>query len=297
MNILRNTRLLRSSNTFLRSPRLMSYRIEKDSFGEIEVDENMMYGAQTQRSLQNFKIGVEKFPSSFIKSLALQKKCAALVNMELGVLEKELAEAIIATAQRIVDGEFSDHFPLSIWQTGSGTQTNMNMNEVIANVANKEYFKKDPGTMKPIHPNDHVNKSQSSNDTIPTAMNIATALEATQMLLPSLRYLHRSLHAKGVAWAHIPKIGRTHLMDATPVTCGQEFSAYATQIDAVIRAIEMSLDGAVYGVAQGGTAVGTGINCPDRFREVRSVLTPLSCVVGICSSSCVRNLSSLSSVM
>lgn len=241
-------------------------RIEKDSFGEIEVEESRYFGAQTQRSLQNFKIGIEKMPIPLIHALATLKKCAAKTNLALGALKPEVATSIIVAADRILAGEFNDHFPLAVWQTGSGTQTNMNMNEVIANIANESLGQK-KGTQNPVHPNDHVNMGQSSNDSFPTAMNIATILETRDLLLPALKRLHNALDKKAKQWAHIVKIGRTHLQDATPVTLGQEFSGYAAQVDSAVQAIEHSMI-KVYQLAQGGTAVGTGLNCKAGFAEM-----------------------------
>jgi len=240
-------------------------RIEKDSFGEIEVENSRYFGAQTQRSLENFKIGIEKMPKSLIRALALLKKCAASTNLAMNALKPELAESIIKAADRVLTGEFDDHFPLAVWQTGSGTQTNMNMNEVIANIAN-ELLGQPKGTQKPVHPNDHVNMGQSSNDSFPTAMNIATILSAHDELLPALDKLHKALDKKAKEWDDIVKIGRTHLQDATPITLGQEFSGYATQIAYAIERVKSSLT-RIYYLAQGGTAVGTGLNCKAGFAE------------------------------
>jgi fumarate hydratase class II len=234
------------------------HRIETDSFGEIKVENSRYFGAQTQRSLENFRIGSEKMPKPLIMGLALLKKCAAKVNFEMGALKAEIASAIISAADRVLLGEFDDHFPLSVWQTGSGTQTNMNVNEVIANIAS-ETLGGARGDKSPVHPNDHVNMGQSSNDAFPTAMHIATVLTAQDHLLPSLHKLHKSLNDKVQAFNHIVKIGRTHLQDATPITLGQEFSGYAAQIEYGITRIESGLM-RVYYLAQGGTAVGTGLN-------------------------------------
>lgn len=241
------------------------HRIETDSFGSIEVENDKYFGAQTQRSLENFKIGIEKMPKQLIMALALLKKCAAKTNLSLGILKQDIAEAIISAADRILNDEFNDHFPLSVWQTGSGTQTNMNVNEVIANIAN-ESLGGTKGDKKPVHPNDHVNMCQSSNDSFPTAMNIATILTAKESLIPSLNKLHQSLAKKSQEWSKIVKIGRTHMQDATPITLGQEFSGYATQIKYAIERVESSLT-RVYYLAQGGTAVGTGINCKIGFDQ------------------------------
>lgn len=241
------------------------YRTETDSFGEIEVEDQYYFGAQTQRSLQNFKIGIEKMPKYLIKALALLKKSAAIVNCDLGSLSKEFCDAICKAADSVIAGEFDNHFPLVVWQTGSGTQSNMNMNEVLSNIASESLGGK-KGTKKPIHPNDHVNMGQSSNDSFPTAMNIATVLYAKEHLLPNLTKLYKSLDKKVTDWQDIVKIGRTHLQDATPITLGQEFSGYRTQIEYSIERIESSLT-RLYYLAQGGTAVGTGLNCKKGFAE------------------------------
>lgn len=243
----------------------MKYRTEADSFGELQIEDKFYYGAQTQRSLENFKIGGHKMPKDLIYALAILKKCAAEANSELGALKKELADAISCSADRVINGEFDEHFPLVVWQTGSGTQTNMNMNEVIASIAN-EALTGTKGGKFPVHPNDHVNMGQSSNDSFPTAMHIATALAAQKTLIPELRSLHAELAKKSKTWDDIVKIGRTHLQDATPITLGQEFSGYAAQIAFAIERIEDSLK-RVYFLAQGGTAVGTGINCQKGFAD------------------------------
>ena len=244
-------------------------RTETDSFGPIEVPADRYWGAQTQRSLENFRIGGERMPIPLIHAFGLQKKAAALANMALGALEERLGRAILAAADEVIDGRLDDHFPLVVWQTGSGTQTNMNLNEVIANRAN-EMLGAPLGAKKPVHPNDHVNLSQSSNDSMPTAMHIAAALETTRRLIPALRRLHAALDRKAAEFADVVKIGRTHLQDATPLTLGQEFSGYARQIETGIARIEGALP-RVMELAQGGTAVGTGLNAaPDfahRFAE------------------------------
>lgn len=245
---------------------MSDYRLETDSFGEIKVDDNKYYGAQTQRSLQNFAIGVEKMPINLAHALAIQKKCSAKTNQKLGKLKPELASAIINAADRVLRGEFDDNFPLSVWQTGSGTQSNMNMNEVLANVAN-EVLGSEKGSKSPIHPNDHVNMSQSSNDTFPTAMHIATVLDTKSSLLPAIENLRQNFADKAKEWSKIVKIGRTHMQDATPLTLGQEFSAYSNQLEKAISRIEHSLAD-VYYLAQGGTAVGTGINSTQGFDEL-----------------------------
>ena len=244
----------------------MTKRIETDSFGEIEVEDKFYFGAQTQRSLQNFKIGTEKMPTSLIKAFALLKKCAAKVNNDMGILDSNLSSQIIKAADQIIEGKYADNFPLAVWQTGSGTQTNMNVNEVISNLA-IEAMKGVKGSKSPVHPNDHVNMGQSSNDSFPTAMHIATVLETQNHLLPALENLHKALDAKSKEWAHIIKIGRTHLQDATPITLGQEFSGYSTQIEFGIERVKTALNH-VYLLAQGGTAVGTGINSKKEFGDL-----------------------------
>jgi fumarate hydratase class II len=240
-------------------------RIEKDSFGDIAVPAEHYWGAQTQRSLQNFRIGTERMPLELIRALALIKKIAALVNQELALLEPRLARAIMAAAEEVIAGRFDGEFPLVVWQTGSGTQTNMNVNEVIANRAN-ELLGGGLGAKQPVHPNDHVNLGQSSNDCFPTAMNIACASEIEAKLLPSLAHMRQALAAKSEAFAGIVKIGRTHLQDATPVTLGQEFSGYAAQLELGIAHLGSGLE-ALYPLAQGGTAVGTGLNTHPNFAE------------------------------
>jgi fumarate hydratase, class II len=240
-------------------------RTESDTFGPIEVDASRYWGAQAERSRGNFKIGWEKQPPAIVRALGIVKQAAALTNMELGQLDKDLARAIAAAAQEVIDGKLNDHFPLVVWQTGSGTQSNMNANEVISNRA-IEMLGGVMGSKKPIHPNDHVNMSQSSNDTYPTAMHIACAEETVRHLIPALQHLHDALDAKAKAFADIIKIGRTHTQDATPLTLGQEFSGYAAQVASSIKRIEATLPG-LYELAQGGTAVGTGLNAPVGFAE------------------------------
>jgi fumarate hydratase class II len=241
-------------------------RTETDTFGPIEVDASRYWGAQAQRSLQNFRIGWEKQPIPIVKALGIVKRAAAEANIELGKLDAKLGETIIKAAQEVIDGRLDEHFPLVVWQTGSGTQSNMNANEVISNRA-IEMLGGEMGSKKPIHPNDHVNMSQSSNDTFPTAMHIACAEETVHRLLPALRHLHAALDAKARNWAHIIKIGRTHTQDATPVTLGQEFSGYAQQIANGIKRIEITLP-MLMELAQGGTAVGTGLAAPVGFAEL-----------------------------
>jgi fumarate hydratase, class II len=240
-------------------------RTESDTFGPIEVNASRYWGAQAERSRGNFKIGWEKQPPAIVRALGIVKQAAALTNMELGQLDKDMARAIAAAAQEVIDGKLNDHFPLVVWQTGSGTQSNMNANEVISNRA-IEMLGGVMGSKKPIHPNDHVNMSQSSNDTYPTAMHIACAEETVRHLIPALQHLHDALDAKAKAFADIIKIGRTHTQDATPLTLGQEFSGYAAQVASSIKRIEATLPG-LYELAQGGTAVGTGLNAPVGFAE------------------------------
>ena len=240
-------------------------RTETDTFGPIEVDATRYWGAQSQRSLGNFKIGWEKQPLPVVRGLGIVKRAAAEANMELGRLDKAIGAAIVKAAQEVIDGKLNDHFPLVVWQTGSGTQSNMNANEVISNRA-IEMLGGAMGSKKPVHPNDHVNMSQSSNDTYPTAMHIACAEQIRHDLLPALLHLHKALLEKQVAFAHIIKIGRTHTQDATPLTLGQEFSGYAKQIENGIARIEGTLPDLME-LAQGGTAVGTGLNAPVGFAE------------------------------
>ncbi|MBX3486882.1 MAG: class II fumarate hydratase [Candidatus Paracaedibacteraceae bacterium] len=240
-------------------------RTETDSMGEIQIPDGKYWGAQTERSRNNFKIGGQRMPLSLVHALGIQKCCATATNDKLGKLDPSLAKAIIQAAQEVIDGKWDDHFPLVVWQTGSGTQSNMNANEVIANRA-CEILGHPIGHKKPVHPNDHVNYGQSSNDTFPTAMHIAVAVESNQHLIPALKKLHKTLENKAKEFQSLIKVGRTHLQDATPVTLGQEFSGYATQIKYALNRIEQALDG-VYALAQGGTAVGTGINCPTGFPE------------------------------
>ncbi len=231
--------------------------------GSIEVPAERYWGAQTQRSLTNFRIGSERMPQPLIRAMGLVKKAAAEVNVELGVLDGPLGEAIVQAAEEVIDGTLADEFPLVVWQTGSGTQTNMNANEVIANRAN-ELLGGERGTKQPVHPNDHVNKGQSSNDTFPTAMHIAACEEIHHALLPALSNLQAALEAKATAFDHIIKCGRTHTQDATPLTLGQEFSGYATQMKYGVSRVEATLP-RLYQLAQGGTAVGTGLNTKEGF--------------------------------
>ncbi|AZO08538.1 MULTISPECIES: class II fumarate hydratase [unclassified Mesorhizobium] len=240
-------------------------RTETDTFGPIEVAADRYWGAQAQRSLGNFRIGWEKQPASIVRALGIVKRAAAEVNMELKRLDPEIGNAIVEAAQEVIDGKLDDHFPLVVWQTGSGTQSNMNANEVISNRA-IEMLGGVMGSKKPVHPNDHVNMSQSSNDTYPTAMHIACAERVAHHLIPALHHLHKALDAKARAFNHIIKIGRTHTQDATPLTLGQEFSGYAAQVASSIKRIELTLPG-LQELAQGGTAVGTGLNAPVGFAE------------------------------
>ena len=244
---------------------MSSTRTETDSFGPIAVPADRYWGAQTQRSLENFRIGgvSERMPLPLIHALVIVKKAAAHVNAKLGLLEQRVAGAIGQASDEALAGKFDDHFPLVVWQTGSGTQTNMNVNEVLANRAN-EILGVGLGAKSPVHPNDHVNRGQSSNDCFPTAMHIAGAQELSRRLLPALRELEKSLNAKAEAYKDLVKIGRTHLQDATPVTLGQEFSGYAMQLHLGIGRIEASLGG-LHALAQGGTAVGTGLNAHPEF--------------------------------
>lgn len=241
-------------------------RTETDSFGPIKVAADRYWGAQAERSLANFKIGWEKQPAAIVRALGIIKRAAAETNMELGHLDKKLGAKIVAAAQEVIDGKLDAHFPLAVWQTGSGTQSNMNANEVISNRA-IEMLGGVMGSKKPVHPNDHVNMSQSSNDTYPTAMHIACAEQIVRDLIPALKKLHRALAKKQAEFKDIIKIGRTHTQDATPLTLGQEFSGYATQVKNGIERIELTLP-KLMELAQGGTAVGTGLNAPKGFAEM-----------------------------
>jgi len=244
----------------------MKTRTETDSFGPIEVPAQAYWGAQTERSRHNFPIGEQRMPRPLIAALALVKRAAAETNRTLGLLEARRAKAIVQAEQEILDGKLDDHFPLSVYQTGSGTQTNMNVNEVIANRAN-EILGGARGAKAPIHPNDHVNMSQSSNDVFPTAMHIAAAQEISHRLIPALVHLHAALNCKTKAFAKIVKIGRTHTQDATPLTLGQEFSGYAAAVASGIARLKLGLR-ELYPLAQGGTAVGTGLNADPRFAKL-----------------------------
>ncbi len=233
-------------------------RTETDSFGPIDVPSDKYWGAQTQRSIKNFPIGWEKQPIAIVRSLGIIKKACAQANIEMENLDKRLGEAIVDSATEVIEGKFDDNFPLVVWQTGSGTQSNMNANEVIANRA-IEILGGTIGSKDPVHPNDHCNMGQSSNDTFPTAMHVATAMTVNNLLLPSLKKLHSALAKKMKEFGEIIKIGRTHTQDATPLKLSQEFSGYCHQVDMAIQRVELSLSG-IYELAQGGTAVGTGLN-------------------------------------
>ncbi len=242
-----------------------STRSETDSFGPIDVPADRYWGAQTERSRQNFRIGHDRMPMPIIRALAIVKLAAAETNRELGLLDQRRAGAIVRAAREVIDGKLDDHFPLVVWQTGSGTQTNMNLNEVIANRAN-ELLGGELGAKKPVHPNDHVNMSQSSNDSFPTAMHIAAVERIVADLIPALGELCAALHKKETAFAGIVKIGRTHTQDATPLTLGQEFSGYAAQVESGIARLRVAVKD-LYPLAQGGTAVGTGLNSKPKFAK------------------------------
>src|ERR1700732_2757666 len=240
------------------SPNSGATRPETDSFGPIEVPADRYWGARTERARQNFRIGQDRMPIDIIHSLGVVKLAATETNRELGIIEQRRARAINRAAREVIDGKLDDQFPLVVWQTGSGTQTNMNLNEVIANRAN-ELLGGKLGAKQPVHPNDHVNMSQSSNDAFPTAMHIAAATGIEADLVPALRELHRALRKKQKAFAHIVKIGRTHPQDATPLTLGQEFSGYAAQVESGIARLHAAVKD-LYPLAQGGTAGGTGLD-------------------------------------
>ena len=274
-------------------------RIERDTMGEIAVPAERLWGAQTQRSLENFRIGGERMPLPLVRALGVIKGAAARTNRALGLLDLRLADAIEAAAAEVAQGKLDAEFPLVVWQTGSGTQSNMNANEVIANRANLA-LGGELGAKSPVHPNDHVNMSQSSNDTFPSAMHIAAASEITGALLPALRSMHAELAAKAQAWGDLIKIGRTHTQDAVPLTLGQEFSGYARQVEAGIARIEATLPG-LYELAQGGTAVGTGLNAPAGFAEgvARRIAETKGCPVAsaiLCATPSAKPAGALSPV-
>ena len=256
---------------------MSDHRTETDSFGPIEVPADRYWGAQSQRSLQNFKIGTDRMPAPLVRAYGIVKRAAATINAEVGKLDRGLADAICKAADEVIDGTLVDHFPLVVWQTGSGTQTNMNANEVIANRA-IEMLGGALGSKDPVHPNDHVNMGQSSNDSFPTAMHIAAVEEIHHRLIPGLGHLQSALAVKAEGFADIIKIGRTHLQDATPLTLGQEFSGYAKQVEYAIARVEGTLP-RLYQLAQGGTAVGTGLNSKigfaERFAEEAATITGL----------------------
>ncbi|MBN9565781.1 MAG: class II fumarate hydratase [Alphaproteobacteria bacterium] len=258
-------------------PTEQTHRLETDSMGDMWVEKTRYWGAQTQRSKENFRIGEEKMPKALLCAFGIQKRAAASANMAVGLLNAEIGNAIVQAADEVARGKLDDHFPLVVWQTGSGTQSNMNANEVIANRA-IEMLGGQIGSKRPVHPNDHVNMGQSSNDTFPTVMHIACAIEAQGRLLPACHHLHNALKQKQDEFMNIIKIGRTHLQDATPLRLGQEFSGYTQQMKACIEWIERSLKD-VYALAQGGTAVGTGLNThpdfPQKFAAEVSALTGL----------------------
>ena len=257
-------------------------RIERDSFGQIAVPAGALWGAQTQRALQHFAISSERMPVGFIRALARVKRAATMVNRDLSRLDAGRAEAIIAAANEVIAGEHDDEFPLSVWQTGSGTQTNMNMNEVLANRAS-EYLGGGYGEQRRLHPNDHVNLGQSSNDVFPTAMHVAVALAIHEHLLPALEELRAALQQKSQAFAHLIKTGRTHLQDATPLTLGQEFSGYVAQLGQASGAIRTALPG-LYALAAGGTAVGTGLNTAQSFGQRVAAVLAADCGLGFVSA-------------
>jgi fumarate hydratase class II len=257
--------------------RQKSTRTESDTFGPIEVDASKYWGAQAQRSLGNFKIGWETQPAPIVRALGIVKRAAAETNMDLGKMDAELGKVIVEAAQEVIDGKLDEHFPLVVWQTGSGTQSNMNANEVISNRA-IEILGGEMGSKSPVHPNDHCNMSQSSNDTFPTAMHIACAEEVVHRLVPALTHLRDALAAKSEAWADIIKIGRTHTQDATPLTLGQEFGGYTQQLTNGIARIESTLP-SLMELAQGGTAVGTGLASPVGFAE--KVAEKIAAITGL----------------
>jgi fumarate hydratase class II len=268
-----------------------AFRTETDTFGDIKVPAEKYWGAQTQRALENFPIGDQRLPHPMIRALGIVKRCAALANLALGELEPEIAQAIAESAGRVIAGELDEHFPLVIWQSGSGTQSNMNANEVIANLANLR-LGGELGAKAPVHPNDHVNRGQSTNDTFPTAMHIAAVEQLHGHLLPALGRLLELLEGKSRAWDKIVKIGRTHLQDATPLTLGQEFSGYAAQLRLGIERVHDSLE-RLYPLAQGGTAVGTGLNSKAGFSQ--AFITEVVKLTGLPFTSAANKFEALAS--
>jgi fumarate hydratase, class II len=271
--------------------RSSSTRIETDSFGPIQVPADRYWGAQTERSRQNFRIGQDRMPMPIIRALGIVKLAAAETNRELGLLDQRRTRAIVRAAREVIDGKLDDHFPLVVWQTGSDTQTNMNLNEVIANRAN-ELLGGKLGAKQPVHPNDHVNMSQSSNDAFPTAMHIAAATGILADLVPALEQLHDALRQKQKAFADIVKIGRTHTQDATPLTLGQEFSGYAAQVESGIARLHVAVKD-LYPLAQGGTAVGTGLNSKPKF--ARLFATQVAEITGLPFTSAANKFEALAS--
>ena len=243
----------------------MQTRIEYDTMGEVDVPSEAMWGAQTQRSLQNFKIGQERLPRAMIRAMGLVKKAAAITNAELDQIPYELSHYIVNAAEEVIAGKWDGEFPLVVWQTGSGTQSNMNCNEVIANIANQK-LGNPLGSQKPVHPNDHVNRAQSTNDSFPTAIHVAASLQINELLIPAVQHLRNTLDEKSKQFSNIVKIGRTHLQDATPLTLGQEFSGYVSQLDHGLKRLYQALEG-LYGLPLGGTAVGTGLNAHPEYAE------------------------------
>jgi fumarate hydratase, class II len=243
----------------------MQTRIEHDTMGEVEVSNEALWGAQTQRSLQNFKIGQERLPRPMIRAMGLVKKAAAMTNAELGQITDEISGYIVGAAEEVIEGKWDAQFPLVVWQTGSGTQSNMNCNEVIANIANQKLGNA-LGSQKPVHPNDHVNRAQSTNDSFPTAIHVAASLQINELLIPAVTRLKDTLERKSKEFKDIVKIGRTHLQDATPLTLGQEFSGYVSQLDHGLKRLNQALEG-LYELPLGGTAVGTGLNAHPQYAE------------------------------
>lgn len=253
----------------------MSNRIEHDTMGEVAVPSDAMWGAQTQRSLENFKIGTERMPRAMIRAMGLVKKSAAITNASLNQIPQDIADAIVGSADEVIAGQWDSQFPLVVWQTGSGTQSNMNCNEVIANIANQK-LGNPLGSQKPVHPNDHVNRAQSTNDSFPTAIHVAAALQINELLIPAVTTLRDTLDKKAKEFDSIVKIGRTHLQDATPLTLGQEFSGYVQQLNQGLKRLQYALDG-LYELPLGGTAVGTGLNAhPDYAVKAAEKLAELT---------------------